>query len=285
MHSHQDRETQSSRRRHSRWHTAGRAFAIAMRMLPRTCRYPVARGLARLLEPLIARTEVGRDQLQRRFDGVREVALYAVLRVLAQEEVPFDANLPIEGVQHLHEAASNGRGLLLIGAHTMLTSLIVRTLHPLGVSPLIVAVGPEEKMPGNIKAPRRIQPSAKFLLTVRSELQAGGTVCALIDQERPTGERIIRVQTALGPVFITDGLIRVACRCRAQIFFMSVRFDRHGELRGFVNATACPIPTVEQATADVIRFVQQHMSARCAGRADALRMGALQTPDAPTSPN
>lgn len=247
------------------WHVATRALALALRAAPRRHRFAAARLLARAAAPLARRTP-GYDEKRRLgIDGPGEITLHHALSVMAHSGALFDLELEIDGAEHLDAALAAGRGVLVVAPHALLSLSLFRYLYDAGRVPAVVSAAPFEHIYGTRLVVPAVRPSPTFMIRVRSLLRAGGTVCAMIDQEPPGKPRATEFATPGGIVRVSDSLIRLALRCGAEVVFHAARLDRR---RGLVLSFAAPRPaaraSAEAITQDFVAFVSSHVHAASA---------------------
>lgn len=203
------------------WLIPGSAATRLLAAVPHRYRYEAARILARAVQPVLKRTTLYRTW-PTRLDGVRELALYGVMTLMDRQRVPFDPPLLLSGVELLHDDLKHGRGVLLLGLHQSLATLVPRYLHDIGCTPLIVAASPNFPIVGTATSAPALQGSTSLLIRVRSQLRAGGVVCAMLDVG---GRESIAVETAAGRVAFNHAWMRLAWRCRASIVFVWARLE------------------------------------------------------------
>jgi hypothetical protein len=209
-------------RARSCWLRAGGVAARALNAVPRHYRFDAARIVARSIEPVLRRTTLYKTWPSP-YDGVRELSLYGVMTLMDRQRVAFDPALRLPGVELLHDDLRRGRGVLLLGLHQSLATLFPRYLHDIGCTPLIVAASPTFPLVGAATSAPALQSSASLLVRVRSQLRAGGVVCAMLDVG---GRESIAVDTAAGHIGLNHAWMRVAWLCQASILFVWARMER-----------------------------------------------------------
>jgi lauroyl/myristoyl acyltransferase len=187
----------------------------------------------------------------------REVALQMVLRTLDRVGTEYDPVIRVHGAEPFAAAREAGRGLLMIGPHAALSKLVVRYLCDEQYSPIIV-VADTMRFGGMRQPPRQIVTSPAFLLHVRTELRAGSIVGAMADHE-PNSRRVFEIETAAGPVLLSDGLIRVAQKCRATILFIASALSDDGVVHIYLEPPSPESESVEAIVGDFAAFVQSHV--------------------------
>jgi lauroyl/myristoyl acyltransferase len=231
-----------------------------MRAIPRRFRFPAAVMAARALAPLIRHTDSYREQRQLRMDGIMEIALQRALESMTRHGTPFDPVVRYSGTEKLLAAVRKGRGVMIATPHAMLTYLILRHFQELGHSATAIAGDPRFLVSGTSIPARAIRPSPSYLLEVRSRLRRGEIVAAMLDRDQPHPGLTVEFETAYGPVIISTALLRIAVRCNAQVVFAGVRTES-GEVVGHYDTPGASSTSVEDITADFIRFVQTHVAA------------------------
>jgi lauroyl/myristoyl acyltransferase len=236
------------------------ALGLAMRAVPRRHRFAVAVHAAGAVAPLLRRLAVYQAWGVLRVESAHEIVLSRVLNAFDRILVEFDPEPRIEGEELLHAAARRGRGVLVIGPHTMLTTLLLRHFHDRGVAQTVIAQKPSWRIAGTPVSVPTIQPSRTALLAARARLAKGDVVWAMIDKKRARGERTVRFDTAVGQILIDDSLIRVAVRSRAPVLFTAARVEG----RTVVIRIAAPGTEASRSEAGItgafIAFVQDHVA-------------------------
>lgn len=243
------------------WHIASRAFALMILIMPRRYRFRAAVALARALTPLIRRTPWYDKQRKLRLDGVSEIALHHMLNIMSNSGAQFDMKLTVEGAEQMKAAIDEGKGVLLVAPHALLSICVFRYLHDIGCAPTIISLAPLVHIYGTGLAVRAIQPSALSMINLRSRLRSGGVVCAMIDQQPPNASRTIEFATSEGAVRVSDALIRLAERCRARVVFTAARADKHrGVILTFGAPKAIAGMNAETITEDFVEFLKEHIA-------------------------
>lgn len=255
------RRPQSQNRPPLYWHVASRAFALALRAVPRRYRFSAATASTQALTPLVERTFWYRAQRQLRIDRVNEIALHYVLSIMAHSGAPFDPEMCVDGAEKFDAARRNGQSVLVVAPHALLSLLLFRYLYDIGCVPTIISAAPFTHIYGKRLMIRSLQPSPATMFRFRSTLRDGGVVCAMIDQLQPDSRRAIEVVTPEGPIYISDALFRLACRCNSNVIFTAARLDKR---RGLVLTFAAPEPgpraSASTLTKDFIAFLQAHLA-------------------------
>jgi lauroyl/myristoyl acyltransferase len=238
----------------SRWLRAGGVVARALSAVPHQYRFDAARVLARAIEPVLRRTTLYRTW-PTRLDGVRELSLYGVMTLMDRQRVPFDPPLRLPGADLLHEDIRRGRGVLVLGLHQSLATLFPRYLHDIGCTPLIVAASADFPIVGSATSAPALQGSVSLLVRARSQLRAGGVVCAMLDV---TGRENVVAETAGGPIDFNPAWMRLAQRCQASILFVWAHLER----KHVVITVSRPAYPPDASADEVIDAVVSHACAR-----------------------
>jgi hypothetical protein len=245
-------------------HYAGKAFAVAMRLVPRRRRFRAAQLLARAAEPLIRRTEACRLQQRAKIDGAAEIALYFVTDALTVHGTEYDPVLTIDGYDEFVRLCGEGRGMLVVQPHAVLTKLQFRVFHDRGLEPVGVTAEGRMRFAGTKILAEMLGPSPTFLVAARDRLRAGRIVSAMIDRGEPQAGRTVEFETQNGTISVAPALLQVAVRCGARVAFTVVSIERGRVAAKLVPATS---ETVEGLTSEFAEFVRAHIASR-AGVAD-----------------
>lgn len=249
------------------------ALRLAMTGVPRRHRFAASLLLARAATPFVRRAGMFTILRSWPLNSGLAVSLHVVLGQLLHSGIGFDARVLLAGLERLDEAAADGRGVLLIGPHTVLTRMAVRRLHERGYP--VTAVTAYAEPPGSDLPV--IQSSPFVLLAVREELARGRIVFAMVDRPRAMPGITTAVETAMGTVHLADPLIHLAVRCGARVAFIASRL-RGGSIQGRIEAPRSAGDDAAATRQQFIRFLQRYAS-RLAGTA-----ALPQHPDAPQRP-
>jgi lauroyl/myristoyl acyltransferase len=250
-----------------RWysfHLAGLCFALAMRLVPRRRRFAAAILIARAATPFIRRTEAFRNQRKGNVDGVGEIALYLILNTLTKNGTVFDPVLVIDGYEKIESALAEGKGVLVLSPHTVLSLLMGRFFHDAGLNPFMIAADPLMRISGTTVTAQVVQPSPTFLVVTRSLLRAGKFVCAMPDRAEPSERRTVEFETAYGRVIVATPLIQVAVRCEARVIFFVVHVEKRGIVATIVAPSQASAGSADAVTGDFIEFIRAHVESRAA---------------------
>jgi hypothetical protein len=258
-------ESSSTDERH-RWpllHIAGRGAALILRLVPRPLRFHAAVVGARLLHPAIARTAAYREEQSSNVDTVREAA--GLSRAAGHDRTRY-AVRPGLGPQRCgrrRRALDSTRGVLIVGPHSMLSTLVLRFVHDRGRIATGIADHTGFRIAGTAIAAEAVSPSPSFLIGIRGALQRGGVVCAMIDApaESANVRRRKEIPTEAGPRRVADGLIHIAARCGADVVFLVTRVDGHRVVGTFRTVSAASAGDPDAITQEFIEFVQAHVAA------------------------
>jgi hypothetical protein len=213
----------------NQWQAGGQALAMAMRLVPHSRRFDVAVYVARALEPLVARTRAFRVRSSTRTDGLREITLDLVLMMLTDYGTGFDPKTRLERAELLEAALSAGRGVLIVGPHTLLCRALVRHLYDRGQEPTTIAADPM-RIVGTSAPCRNLLPSPMLLVRAHNALRARKILCAFVDRADEADASVRRIDTPDGPMWIADALLRLAKRTGASLLFFASYVDRAGEV-------------------------------------------------------
>jgi lauroyl/myristoyl acyltransferase len=235
-----------------------------MRVVPRRRRFVAAVHAAAAAAPFLRRFSVYGAWRRFRVESAHEIVLARMLNALDRIGVEFEPELRVEGEEHLLAAAARGRGVLLIGPHTMLTTLLVRHIHDLRLAKTVMALLPWWRITGTPVSVPTIQPSRTALLSARARLARGDIVCAMIDKKRRS-ERTLEFDTVAGPILIDDSLIRVAVRAGAQVLFTAARVEHRTVVMRIVPPALGAGRSAAAVTRAFVAFVQAHVAEAAGG--------------------
>jgi lauroyl/myristoyl acyltransferase len=251
------------------WHAlrlAGKAVAAAMRLLPRRRRFRAALRLACAAQPFFRSTNAYRVQRRTKIDGAAEIAVYLVLNALTVNGAEFDPIAAIDGYDDFVRLCREGKGVLLVQPHAVLTHLPFRMFHDEGLEPIGVNADARMRIAGTKIPANLLVPSPTLLMTARSRLREGRLVCAMIDRAEHAGDRTVEIETANGTIIIATALLQVAVLCGAKVAFTEIHVE------GWRIAGRILIPssdTVEGLTREFADFVRSHIAARFGGASEA----------------
>ena len=224
---------------------------MAMRAVPRGLRFRIALLVSRSVAPLLGRSAGAQRQMAFRMDSPREIALHHALESMTRAGTAFDPLMEVEGAEVLDAAVRHPGGMLIVGTHALLTSLILRRVVD-GGRTLTAITGAPFRVPGTRVEISAIVPSPGHLFRVRTALRAGSAVCAAVDGETLLGPHSMSFHTPAGTVYVTPKLFRIAARCGAPIVFVFGRMS--GAKRVIVSAGAPG--SMETAGRDFMEFVR-----------------------------
>src|SRR5207249_2647825 len=153
-----------------------------------------------------------RAQRQAKIDGPAEIALYLVTNALTTSGSVFDPTVSIDGYEDFVRVCREGRGVLLVQPHAVLTHLQFRIFHDDGLAPIGVNADAQMRIAGTTIVANPLVPSPTFLVTARNRLREGRLVCAMIDRGEHSDERTVEFDTVNGPVIVAPALLQVAAR-------------------------------------------------------------------------
>lgn len=233
---------------------AGFTVAHAFRAMPRAWRFRAAVVLARWLEPLVARTHAYQQRALLRTDDLRETALELLLMMLTRHRTTFDPVLHVEGIEHLPVPGSGAT--LIVGPHTMLSTLFIRYLDDAGHDPVVITADPDQGVPGRRARACVLSPSPALLFKVRRYLGEGRTLAGMIDRAEPE-RRSSTLQTSAGPVFVSDALLQLAVRYHTRIVFIATKMDATSRIVTRLSAPPPGSSSVAQLVSAFADFVEE----------------------------
>ncbi|MEA2463888.1 MAG: Bacterial lipid biosynthesis acyltransferase [Acidobacteriota bacterium] len=251
---------------------AGRAGAMAMRLIPARKRLAVAIHLARFYTNVVPGA-ARHEPRNHRIDGPVEVRLYRLLDALTRYGCDFDAPLEIEGEEHMTEVLAAGRGVLLIGLHSMLNMLVIRYGSDRGSPPLIVAANPALLVMGTRTPVDAIAPRPGSLITMWRALRRNRVVGTMLDRRPGVPGALLEVETANGRIGFTDTLFRLAERTGARVLFTRAWVTDHGTIGVRFEA---PEGTAGQLLERFIAFTHDHVEVMAQQRERRRRSGILR---------
>jgi hypothetical protein len=117
-----------------------------------------------------------------------------------------------------------GTGFLLLGPHTMLSTLFMRTLDGSGHTAWATAAE-GARLQGAQRQARVLLPSPTLPLRVRSKLREGCVVFAMIDRGKDE-THTVRCELSTGPIRISSGLFRLGLATRTPMIYLATRIER-----------------------------------------------------------
>lgn len=215
--------------------------------------------LATLATPLLRRTRIIRERLAMRVETAREIVTYEVLDVLTRRGIAFDPVLKTIDAQFIDECLALGRGVLVVGPHSMLLTLFHRSLHDRGIEFAVVSAD-ARLIPGTSAKTPVIEPSFTFLLDVRKALRGNRVICAMIDSEAAFHKATFEVMTARGSIAVSNALFRLAVRIEAAVVFSVARII-DGEIVITHSApSASDARSPEEVTAAFVSLLQKQVA-------------------------
>jgi lauroyl/myristoyl acyltransferase len=212
------------------------------------------------------------ERARLRTDDLRETALELLLMMLTRHRTAFDRVLHVDGLEYLPAPGSGAT--LIVGPHTMLSTLFIRYLDDAGHDPIVIPADPDQGVPGRRARAHVLSPSPALLLKARRSLEEGRTLAVMIDRGEPE-RRSSTVQTSAGPVFVSEALLQLAIRHRARIVFIATRLDQASRIVTRLSAPprgASSVPDIVAAFADFVEDTQHQGGGRTSGAARAARL-------------
>jgi lauroyl/myristoyl acyltransferase len=206
-------------------------------------------------------------------DSWRDIALWRLMMAAAAAGLRYDPVVEHRGRDHLDAALGSGRGILLAAPHSLLGYVLLRLLRDRGGEPVAIASGLDVPIFGTADMARIIPVSPTLLAEAVRTLREGGTLCAMIDRPGPE-PNAFESPTPLGPLYVSDALLRFALRERASILYCTVRVEKE-RLRATWSSPPAT-PTAETIGRDFAAFVAARI-AEGHGR-DGPRAQALSRP-------
>jgi len=196
-------------------------------------------------------------------DGADEIALHYALNIMSSSGLLFDLEMKIEGAEILREALLKSNGTLIVAPHALLVLSLFRYLHDRGCFPTIVSAAPFVHIYGKRLVTRALPPSSSLFIRLRTVLRRGDVVCAMIDEAPRNSARTIQFPTSTRPIYISDGLIKLARRCDAGVIFTSARLD---ERQNIVLRFEAPLAVASMSELSIaksfVNFLETHVERR-----------------------
>jgi hypothetical protein len=206
---------------------AGKLVALALRGLPRRDRFRAAVSLAHAIEPVIRRTGAYRTRRLHGTDTLRDTSLELILMVLTRYGTAFDPVLAVTGEDHL--TGPQGGPTLIIGPHTMLSTLFVRYLEDRGYAPLIITPESDFRVAGTPNPARVLTPTPALLFKARRHFKNGGTIAGMIDRGAAE-RRTVQLSAGGTPLLVSAALLRLALRHQARVIFIATKLAADGTI-------------------------------------------------------
>ena len=209
--------------------------------------------------PLLSLTRVHRERYARGIEGREEIALDLILMMLDRHGTKFDPDIVLSGDAYAKETLLTNVPVLLTGAHTMLSMIILRVLLDAGRESVTVSVAPI-LIAGAQQYARIVNPGPSTLLQVRSLLRQGLIVGALVDREDPEERHVVHVDTAGCTLHINVSLLRVAAAVNARVLFLGTRIDEQD--RVVIHLEVAKSTTAEGVLEELIEYLQEVQQTR-----------------------
>jgi hypothetical protein len=150
-----------------------------------------------------------------------------------------------------------GGGAILVAApHSLLGYVVFRLLRDRGRTPVAIASGRDVPIFGTSERARVVPVSETTLADAVRTLRSGDVLCAMIDRPGPE-PNAFEIATPLGPLYVSDALLRFALRERAAILFCAARVEDER----LVLAWAAPSPRAnpDSVASDFAAFVAERI--------------------------
>src|SRR3954463_850314 len=95
----------------------GSAVPVLMRVIPQRHRFRAAVVILRMIPPDLRHTLSPRLERRPGMSSMREVILGTILNAMDYGRVRFDPMVTVSGLELIHEALNEHRGVLLVGTH------------------------------------------------------------------------------------------------------------------------------------------------------------------------
>lgn len=198
---------------------------VAFTLLPRPHRFRVAKRIALTLAPLlrISRFYERRGSL---LDGHREEAVRLAVHAMRRLRIAYDPMIRVDGA-----TPPEGAAIIACG-HFLLNNLMLRWLLDRGDPVVMIANSPDPVLcySGTAEPIDTIDSSGPVpLVRARRRLAGGAKIMVMIDDENAE-PAYVRVDTAVGPRYLSAAIPRLAERVDVPVFFGNLRVDASGEL-------------------------------------------------------
>jgi hypothetical protein len=240
----------------------GRAFGLAMRLVPARRRFAGAARLAGGMAVLMRSTRLFRT-LRRgmRLNTEHDLALHLLLRSMTASGTPFEVPLQMEGEDILNDALASGRGTVIVATHALLTRLLLRHLHDRGHCPTVIGAMETVPLTGTDVVIPTLAPGPAVLLAVRRRLLQGDLVCLVVDQTRPKpGKNLLAFETAAGEVRFSESPYRLAVLCNARVLFTFGHAEGGGVRLWIAEPDPASANSPRAIADDFMRFLREHIA-------------------------
>ena len=163
-----------------------------------------------------------------RMASARHYLLMQLLALLDSHRLEFDLPVDTTGFDSLKDAASAGRGVLVVTTHVNagVSRIILRLLYDARLAAVVVSAGSSYPICGAGRDAGTVNPGASALLTVRSRFRDGVIVCAMIDRPAPPPDSdALEVRTSYDSFWVVDPLLRVAVKSQVPVAFVRGSVD------------------------------------------------------------
>lgn len=235
--------------------------SVLMRVIPQRYRFRAAVGILRMIPHDLRHTLSPRLERRPGISSMREAILGTILTAMDYGRVRFDPMMTVSGLELIHEALDEHRGVLLVGTHAngVLARAALRLLYDANVSLTVISIKDLYPICGAGIVVPAIRPNGNLMVKVRTRLRNAHVVCGMIDAFKPSAQQTLELRGSNGSIWASDSLIRVALACNATIIFAAARLARNGRLVITFQA-ASEVKTPEDCWHQLIPFFEQHMT-------------------------
>ena len=223
---------------------AARLSVLVLRTIPRRTRFAAIKLVVRFVTFLL----YGRGThhgTRFRLDTPLEQTLVRAIDVLSRYGLAFDPVVHVDGEEVLETAFAQGRGVLMVGPHRMLLTLLPRYMVD-REKPALFFAAYALPVAGSNRLARMVRPSAAALFSAVTTLRGGGIVCALIDR-RPRADGT--------PAKIAGSLLHLATRVGSGVVFMTAGLSSRGDVVFTFRTPSAAARTADAVAGEFEAFV------------------------------
>lgn len=193
-------------------------LTAALSLIPKRKRLGGYICLAWLLQPLCR--WMGHANYLKSIDSRQALMLYHILAfVSARRQFEYDIQPRQVGLHNLLSARDASRGVMIIGVHTMLIHIVLRSLYDHGFDPNIIALETHRVIFGTNVIPRYIGTNSASIIHVQNALAACETVIGLCDNRKHRRDAY-PTDLGNGKFWLWPALSKTAIRTHANIVFV-----------------------------------------------------------------